>query len=65
MGDFGWPSGLKIIEHKKLGLYVPLIAEFGGEAGGRFIERLEDRLKNSRLSWMLWTQAYVLRKADA
>ena len=57
--------GLKIIEHKKLGLYVPLIAEFGGEAGGRFIERLEDRLKNSRLSWMLWTQAYVLRKADA
>ena len=56
--------GLKIIVHKKLGLYVPLIAEFGGEAGGRFIERLEDRLKNSRLSWMLWTQAYVLRKSD-
>lgn len=56
--------GLKIIEHEKLGLYVPLIAEFGGEAGGQMIERLEDRLKNSPLSWMLWTQAYVLRQSD-
>ena len=56
--------GLKIVEHKKLGLYLPLIAEFGGEAGGRMIERLEDRLKNSPLSWMLWTQAYVLHKSE-
>lgn len=56
--------GLKVIEHKKLGLYVPLIAELGGEAGGRFIEALEERLRNTPLAWMLWTQAYVLQKAS-
>ena len=54
----------EVIEHQKLGLYLPLIAEFGGKTGGRFLEWLEDRVRNSSLSWMLWTQAYVLRKAN-
>ena len=54
----------EVIEHQKFGLYLPLIAEFGGKTGGRFLEWLEDRVRNSSLSWMLWTQAYVLRKAS-
>lgn len=54
--------GFKIIESKKFGLYVPFIAEFTGEHGGRFIEWLELRLPKN-LSFMLWTQAYILRKA--
>jgi 2-polyprenyl-3-methyl-5-hydroxy-6-metoxy-1,4-benzoquinol methylase len=55
--------GFEIIEHKKFGLYIPLIAEFGGTYGGRFLDRLGKTLDKTSLSWMLWTQAYVLRKS--
>ncbi len=54
--------GFQIIEQEKFGLYVPLLAEFGKDRGGRFIESLEKRLRNTSLDWLLWTQAYVLRK---
>lgn len=54
--------GFKVIEHQKIGLYVPILAEFGGTIGGRVLEVLGRCIRNSPLSWMLWTQAYVLRK---
>lgn len=55
-------SGFEIVEHDRFGLYLPLLAEFGGDRGGRAIEMLERRLKNTPLSHLFWTQAYVLRK---
>lgn len=55
-------AGLEVQRHSKLGLYLPLLAEFGGEAGGRWIARLETHLADSVVNGLLWTQAYVLRK---
>jgi SAM-dependent methyltransferase len=58
-------SGFEIVHHEKFGLYVPLLAEFGGDWGGRVIEALEHRLGKTKLDQAFWTQAYVLRKAVA
>lgn len=55
-------SGLKIVEHEKFGLYVPVLAEFGKDWGGRAIESLERRWRQTAMSRLFWTQAYVLRK---
>jgi 2-polyprenyl-3-methyl-5-hydroxy-6-metoxy-1,4-benzoquinol methylase len=55
-------SGLEIVQHEKFGLYIPLLAEFGKDWGGRAIELLEQRLSQTALSGLFWTQAYVLRK---
>lgn len=58
-------SGFEVLEHDKFGLYLPVLAEFGGEAGGRIIESLERRIAGSKAEGALWTQAYVLRKPRA
>lgn len=55
-------SGFEIVEHQKFGLYLPLLAEFGGTWGGRAIEALEKKLAGTRADQLFWTQAYVLRK---
>jgi SAM-dependent methyltransferase len=54
--------GFQTLEHECFGLYLPLVAEFGGEMGGRLLETLEKYMRKGRLSGLLWTQAYVLRK---
>jgi 2-polyprenyl-3-methyl-5-hydroxy-6-metoxy-1,4-benzoquinol methylase len=48
-------AGLRVEESAKTGLYLPVIAEAGGERGQRALERL------SRLGRLLWTQLYVCR----
>jgi SAM-dependent methyltransferase len=55
-------SGFKIVEHDKFGLYIPVLAEFGKDWGGRAIESLERSVSQSVLNRLFWTQAYVLRK---
>jgi len=52
-------AGFQILQHFKSGLYLPLIAEFGGMAGMRFERWLEARVRDGLLSWTLWTQYYV------
>jgi 2-polyprenyl-3-methyl-5-hydroxy-6-metoxy-1,4-benzoquinol methylase len=52
-------AGLEIRERYKSGLYLPLLAEFGGERGLRLARGLESRLRAGPLSFMLWTQYYV------
>ena len=52
-------SGLRIREQFKSGLYLPLIAEFGGVSGMRLERWLEERLRDGPLSWSLWTQYYI------
>lgn len=55
-------NGFEIIEEERFGLYIPLLAEFGGAVGGRFIEYLERIIKGSFFKEILWTQAYVLKR---
>jgi 2-polyprenyl-3-methyl-5-hydroxy-6-metoxy-1,4-benzoquinol methylase len=55
-------NGFEVIAVDKFGLYLPLIAEFGGKLGGLLIEVLEKKLKDTVFDGLLWTQAYVLRK---
>jgi SAM-dependent methyltransferase len=45
------------------GVYVPLLAEFGGRAGLSLARRAEGLLRRSPLAWLLWTQYYVARRA--
>ncbi len=54
--------GFSLFHAEKFGLYLPLIAEFGGDKGGRIIEGFEGCLKDTCLDWLLWTQAYVVQK---
>lgn len=43
------------------GVYLPVIAETMGEAALRVEQRLERRLRGTRLDWLLWTQHVVAR----
>jgi ubiquinone/menaquinone biosynthesis C-methylase UbiE len=54
-------AGFGIVEQHRSGLYLPLVAEFGGERGLRFLQWLADRLGVA--SNLLWTQYYVARSA--
>lgn len=53
-----------VIERQALfGFYLPVIAEFGGDAGARCLQRLGAALTRVPvLRGLLWTQAYILRK---
>jgi 2-polyprenyl-3-methyl-5-hydroxy-6-metoxy-1,4-benzoquinol methylase len=53
-------AGFRIRERFKSGLYIPAVAEFGGDTGLRIEQWLENKLRRSRFSWMLWTQYYVV-----
>ncbi|HWI78361.1 MAG TPA: class I SAM-dependent methyltransferase, partial [Ramlibacter sp.] len=57
--------GWQIVEHQKFGLYVPVLTEFGGVWGGRLIESVEQRLADTIVNRLFWTQAWVLRKPAA
>jgi SAM-dependent methyltransferase len=57
-------TGLTVVESAKTGLYLPLVAEAGGERARRTAERLARRIRGTRLDGLLWTQLYELR-ADA
>ena len=55
-------AGFRVESSYKLGFYLPFVAELFGEAGLTLLKWLEKKLRGSRLSWLLWTQCYVLRK---
>ena len=52
-------AGFRIRERYKSGMYIPLIAEFGGERARRFEEWIERRVRGHALDSVLWTQYYV------
>jgi SAM-dependent methyltransferase len=52
-------AGFAIRESHTSGLYVPLLAEAGGEPGRRLAGWLEARIKDGPLDCLLWTQHYV------
>jgi len=57
-------AGLQVELSHKLAFYLPLVAELGGRAGQRFLAWCERRLRESRLSGLLWTQCYELVRRD-
>ncbi|MBV8453238.1 MAG: methyltransferase domain-containing protein [Deltaproteobacteria bacterium] len=58
-------AGFHIRQRFKSGLYLPLVAEFAGVSGMRFERWLEERLRDSFLSWTLWTQYYVAQSGPS
>ncbi|MFT7287810.1 MAG: SAM-dependent methyltransferase [Halieaceae bacterium] len=54
-------AGFEVLERECLGLYLPVIAEFGGDAGRRLLQWLEGYLRATPLRCFLWTQCYLLR----
>ncbi|MCD4813787.1 class I SAM-dependent methyltransferase [bacterium] len=54
---------LALIEKYKCGMYLPMIAELGGEPGMKLLRYLEHHLRDSLWDWMLWTQCYVFLKS--
>ncbi len=53
-------AGFLILRRHACGLYLPGVAEFGGERGLRLARRLEGRLRGrGRWEELLWTQAYL------
>ena len=54
-------EGFTVCERFKSGLYIPIVAEFGGAAGLRLEQWLEERLRHGRFAWTLWTQYWVAR----
>ena len=54
-------EGFTIRESFKSGLYIPLLAEFGGSVGQRIAHRIENRIRRGPLSFALWTQYYLVQ----
>jgi 2-polyprenyl-3-methyl-5-hydroxy-6-metoxy-1,4-benzoquinol methylase len=52
-------AGFRIRERHKSGMYIPLVAEFGGDRGRNLEEWLERRVRGHALDALLWTQYYV------
>ena len=54
-------SGFTIREQFKSGLYIPLLAEFGGGRGLQIARWIEKRIRRGPLSFALWTQYYLVQ----
>lgn len=59
-------AGLAIERSTRFGFYLPVVAEFGGTWGSKLLRRIEGALVDvPLLRNLIWTQAYVLGRADA
>lgn len=56
-------AGFALHEQHRSGLYLPLLAEFGGMRALRLEQWLEGRLRGTAGAWLLWTQYYIARAA--
>jgi SAM-dependent methyltransferase len=57
-------AGFRIVRQDNTGLYLPLVAEFGGHLGLRLCRWLAQKLEGTHFSWLLWTQCWVLRRPE-
>ena len=55
-------NGFEVLTSNYFGLYVPLIAEFGGKLGVSILRRLEKSLQRHGPRGVLWTQLHLARK---
>lgn len=58
-------AGFEVVQHDNVAFYLPVIAEFGGELGARICQWFATKLADTRLSSLLWTQCWVLRRPKA
>lgn len=56
-------AGFTLCEQHRSGMYLPLLAEFGGAFALRLEQWLERRLRGTAGAGLLWTQYYVARAA--
>jgi 2-polyprenyl-3-methyl-5-hydroxy-6-metoxy-1,4-benzoquinol methylase len=54
--------GFELLTSSYFGLYVPVIAEFGGKLGVSILRRLEKSLQRHGPHGVLWTQLHLARK---
>ena len=55
-------AGFQILSSQFFGLYVPMLAEFGGEAAVSVLRRAESFVADCGMGGLLWTQLHVARK---
>jgi len=53
-------TGFTIVKQESFGCYLPLLAEFCGQAGLAIEQKLETLIAGSCMEEILWTQAYIL-----
>ncbi|MGE5799925.1 MAG: class I SAM-dependent methyltransferase [Syntrophaceae bacterium] len=53
-------ADLRVLEKTLCGFYIPLLAELGGDLGADIARFIEDRIRESFLGRILWTQLYLL-----
>lgn len=58
-------AGFDVVESHLAGMYIPVVAESMGDAALRLEQRLERRLRATRLDWLLWTQYVVAQPVRA
>ncbi|WP_439101428.1 class I SAM-dependent methyltransferase [Congregibacter sp.] len=58
-------AGLKVVKEARMGFYLPILGEFAGNWGQRLLAAVDKKLQGSRFEGLLWTQCYLLQKADA
>jgi 2-polyprenyl-3-methyl-5-hydroxy-6-metoxy-1,4-benzoquinol methylase len=59
-------AGFNVVERRRFGFYLPIIAEFGGAGGASFLKLLDRKIASLPiLRNLLWTQGWVLRKLEA
>jgi hypothetical protein len=52
-------AGFSVRESHTSGLYLPVVAEIGGEPARSLAASLERRIRGGPLEWLLWTQYYL------
>lgn len=58
-------AGFEVVTHDNIALYLPGVAEFGGNSAVQLAQFLANKWRNSRLlSHLLWTQCWVLRRPE-
>jgi SAM-dependent methyltransferase len=60
-----YDAGFDIRRRHSSGLYVPVLAELGGDLAVRISSQLERKLRGSWLDWLLWTQYYIAIRPQA
>lgn len=54
----------EILESRYFGLYIPIIAEFGGGVAVSVLSTLEKAVQHYGPRWILWTQLHIARKVE-
>jgi len=54
-------AGFEILHQEDIGLYLPLVAEAGGQYGMRLCRFLAHLLSGTWFRWLCWTQCYICR----